>query len=269
MSYDADEIAAVSDPGEIDRETHKRGDRAVVGLSNLLAWLFPVLMMVIVIQVLLRNFGRIGVGPGNQAWMDDLQWWVYGIACLVGVAYAVTTNSHVRVDIFYDNYPDQKRRRVDLFALGWLFLPFTILTWDITFHYAYASILSWEGSDSPNGLHNLWALKVMMNMCFILLAVAIFTRVLRILSNADEDTGWARFVWTLPSVLLSANLVIFYAFWWITRLTDPEMNPRSIARNGLMMAEIEYGPYETKLTVFAAFAVTAVLGAVLYTRRAR
>jgi len=262
-------VGSIYDPGEVERETHNSGDRFVVTLGNLLAWLFPILMLVIVLQVLFRNFGRIDLGPGNQAWMDDLQWWLYGIACLVGVAYAVTTNSHVRVDIFYDNYPEQKRRRVDLFALGWLFLPFTLVTWDVTLHYAIGSVISNEGSDSPNGLHNLWILKIAMNACFLFLAVAIVARVVRLLRRAGVDSGWALFFWTLPGTAFVVNLALFYAMWWLTRVTDPEMNPRSIARNGILMAEVEYGPYETKLTVIVSLLITAAIGAVLYARRAR
>jgi len=263
------EVNSVSDPGEIDRDTHNSGDRAIINLGNVIAWLFPALMLVIVAQVFLRNFGRADIGPGNQAWLDDMQWWLYGIACLVGIAYAVTTNSHVRVDILYDNYPKPKQRRVDMFALGWLFLPFSLLTWDVTFHYAVTSVVAWEGSSSPNGLHNLWILKCLVNVCLIVLAFAIVSRLFRLLEQQGDTSGWAKFVWTLPSIALGLNLIVFYAAWWLTRITDPDMNPRSIGRNGLLMAEIEYGPYETKLTVIVALVLTAILGAVLYTRRAR
>ncbi|MEM9601048.1 MAG: TRAP transporter small permease subunit, partial [Pseudomonadota bacterium] len=251
------------DPGEVDRATYNRGDRFVIGIGNWMAWLFPVLMLCIVAQVFLRQAGS------NQAWLDDLQWWLYGLACLIGIAYAVTTNSHVRVDILYDGYEDRKKRRTDLFALGWLFLPFSLLTWDVTFHYAMASIIAREGSDSPNGLHNLWVLKAVMNLCFLFLTVAIYARIVRILSLAKKDTAWARLFWTLPAAVFSLNLVVFYAAWWVTRLTQPDMNPRSIARNGYLMAEVEYGPYETKLTVIVALALTAIAGVALYTRGRR
>ena len=266
---DPDQIASISDPGEIGRSDHNAGDRLIVTISNFLAWLFPILMLVIVVQVLLRNFGRIDIGPGNQAWMDDLQWWLYGIACLVGVGYAVTTNSHVRVDIFYDNYQPSKQRRIDMFALGWLFLPFIMLSWDVTFHYAYASVLAGEGSDSPNGLHNLWALKVLMNICFVLIGVAIVARLIRLLKIQGADTAWARFFWLAPSIAYGMNLVLFYAMWWLTRVTNPDMNLRSLSRDGYLMAEIEYGPYETKLTVIVALVLTAALGGFLYMRERR
>ena len=70
----------------------------IVFISTLFAWLFPFLMVAICAQVVLRGAGM------NQAWLDDFQWWLYGSAVLVGIAYAVTTNSHVRVDILYDGF---------------------------------------------------------------------------------------------------------------------------------------------------------------------
>ncbi|MEO1703954.1 MAG: TRAP transporter small permease subunit [Pseudomonadota bacterium] len=269
MSATPDEIVQLSDPGEVDRDTHNTGDRAIIGLGNVLAWLFPILMMAIVIQVFLRNFGRLDIGPGNQAWLDDLQWWLYGVACLMGVAYAVTTNSHVRVDIFYDNYEPPKQRRVDLFALGWLFLPFALVTWDVTIHYAITSVVAFEGSSSPNGLHNLWILKVLMNVAFIVIGWAAVARVLRLLEQHGDTDGWSRFFWLAPSIAIGLNLVVFYALWWLTRLTNPEMNTRSIQRDGILMGSIEYGPYETSYTVLIALLLTAALGAVLFVRRER
>lgn len=133
----------------------------------------------------------------------------------------MTTNSHVRVDIFYDNFPESRKRRIDCFALGWLFLPFTLITWDVTFHYAVTSVVAWEGSSSPNGLHNLWILKVLMNVSFIVIGWAAAARLIRLLNEQGEDTGWARFVWMFPSVSIAVNLALFYTMWWLTRITDP------------------------------------------------
>ena len=102
-----DELIKLSDPGEVGRDEHTPADRVVVWFSNFFAWLFPILMIAICAQVVLRQMGN------NQAWLDDLQWWLYGAAVLIGIAYAVTTNSHVRVDIFYDNYDARKKARTD------------------------------------------------------------------------------------------------------------------------------------------------------------
>ena len=89
---------AITDPGERLRAEHYKIDRFVIAVSNVMSWIFPILMFAIVAQVVMRKMGH------NQAWLDDGQWWLYGIAMMAGFAYAITTDSHVRVDIFYQNF---------------------------------------------------------------------------------------------------------------------------------------------------------------------
>lgn len=263
-------IVAISDPGEVNRAEHNRGDRVVIAISNFFAWLFPILMMVIVAQVLLRNFGRLGIGPGNQAWMDDLQWWLYGAAVLVGVAYAVTTNSHVRVDIFYDGYAPRKQRKIDIFGLAWLFLPFIILCWDVTLSYALQSIASGEGSSSPNGLHGLYLLKTFVNLSFILIAFATWSMYLRMLAQLTRPLWWRKLLFALPSVAFAINLVIYYAGLGIViLLAEPGTNARQAGRHWFF-GEIDLiANQEMKITVLITLIVTAIVIAAAYVLRDR
>ena len=96
---------AISDPGERDREYHTRVDRLVIWVGNITAWLFPLLIVAICTQVVIRKLGM------NQAWLDDAQWWLYGFAMTVGFGYAITTQSHVRVDILHQNFSPAKKAR--------------------------------------------------------------------------------------------------------------------------------------------------------------
>ena len=89
----ASQSYAINDPGEGDRSQQTWADRLVIHLANATAWLLPVLMIAITTQVVIRKLGF------NQAWLDDAQWWTYGFAMTVGFVYAITTQSHVRVDI--------------------------------------------------------------------------------------------------------------------------------------------------------------------------
>ena len=253
MTDSVEELAAVSDPGEVGRAEHNKGDRFVIQLCNLAAWLFPILMLAISAQVILRNSGM------NQAWLDDLQWWLYGAAVLMGVGYAVTTDSHVRVDIFYDNYSDEKKTRVNLFAIGWLFLPFIILAWDVTFDYALSSIRANEGSDSPNGLHNLWLLKSFMNISFIFIAIACCAAIHRNLSRLHEPKMW-RLLWAaFPASFLALNLAIYYGlFGLMSLLAEEGTTAREISR-GPVFGELEFGNYELTYTVVAALLLTPLI----------
>jgi len=61
----------------------------MLNLGNCVAWIFPIIMLAIVAQVVLRKAGH------NQAWLDDAQWWMYGFTVLTAFGYAITTESHV------------------------------------------------------------------------------------------------------------------------------------------------------------------------------
>ncbi|MEL6519860.1 MAG: TRAP transporter small permease subunit [Pseudomonadota bacterium] len=248
-----EEIVAVTDPGEANKSSHNRADRFIVHVSNLFAWLFPLLMMAIVAQVFLRGSGM------NQAWLDDLQWWLYGAASLVAIGFAVTTNSHVRVDIFYEHFSDQRKNRIEIFGLVWLFLPFIILAWDYTLHYAISSVQINEGSDSPNGLHKLWILKVFMNVAFLFVGVAIWAAYVRYLDKLTEPTLWRQMLYAFPSTMFLVNLALYYGIWWVLRLTSPaDVNNRQIGRSPIF-GEFEFGQQEMAYTVAMAFVVTVGL----------
>lgn len=254
-----DAIAAVTDPGQVGRDRHNLGDRFSILVSNIVAWIFPILMLIICTQVVLRTLGRSGVGPGNQAWMDDLQWWLYGAAVLVGIGYAVTTTSHVRVDIFYEHFSKRRQRQYDIIALSWLFLPFLILCWDVTLHYAIASVAADEGSSSPNGLHNLWILKLFMNASFLLIAIATWAAYVRNLADLTRPTLWRQLLYAFPSTMYLVNLAVFYALWWTIYLGSPADTPvRQIGRHAVF-GELELGAWEIKYTIVVTLAATILL----------
>ncbi|MEM8812906.1 MAG: TRAP transporter small permease subunit [Pseudomonadota bacterium] len=249
----SDGSVAITDPGAVGVEAHNVADRFIVRISNIIAWIFPLLMVAICAQVFLRSAGM------NQAWLDDFQWWLYGSAVLVGIAYAVTTDSHVRVDILYDNYPQDKKLRTNIFALVWLFLPFVILCWDVTIHYALVSVYADEGSDSPNGLHNLWILKCLMNASFVLMGIAAWAFSVRCLGKLTRPVLWKQLLWAFPSTMYLVNLAVYYAIWWALRLTSPaETTDREIGRAAIF-DEYEFGNYDIPFTIMITVVVTLVV----------
>jgi TRAP-type mannitol/chloroaromatic compound transport system permease small subunit len=257
--------AAIYDPGEVGRDAHTRGDRFVVQLSNIVAWIFPLLMIAICSQVVLRQLGH------NQAWLDDLQWWLYGTAGLVGVAYAVTTNSHVRVDILYALFSERRKAWIDVFGLAWCFMPFVILCWDVTLGYAISSVTANEGSSSPNGLHNLWILKCLMNLAFVLTFAALCAMYVRQMRKLGEMRLGRLLLCAFPSVMFVVNLAIYYVFYVYHYVTLPEdQNPRTIARKPIFDEFEVLGIWDIKYTIVLTLVLTiALIGAALLRDRRR
>ena len=228
-------MVAVSDPGEKERDLQSGLDRLIIHFSNVVAWLFPVLMLAICTQVIIRKMGN------NQAWLDDAQWWLYGFAMTVGFFYAITTQSHVRVDILHQHFPPTKKARIEVFGLGWLLLPFILMMVDIMFHYGWSSVIAREGSDSPNGLHMLYLLKISLPFLFVLAALATISMALRHLRTFAPVHLWTAILALLPSAIFFADRIAYYVLYWFTRLTNPEINPRRISREAIFEHTLTIG----------------------------
>lgn len=226
---------AITDPGEKDRADQTWADRLVIHFSNLTAWLFVVLMLAICTQVVIRKMGM------NQAWLDDAQWWLYGFAMTVGFGYAITTQSHVRVDILHQNFPPRKKAKIEVVGLGWFLLPFIFMMVDIMFHYGWASVIAREGSDSPNGLHMLYLLKISLPVLFVLAGIATISMCARHLGKIAPVHLWTMILATLPAAWFLCERVVFYVLWWFYRVTQPDINPRRIPREAIFEYTIYLG----------------------------
>jgi len=219
---------AISDPGDRLREEHYFTDRLVLGVGNVVAWIFPILMVAIVAQVIMRKMGH------NQAWLDDAQWWLYGFAMITGFAYAITTDSHVRVDIFHFNYSVAKKAKLEIFAIGWLLLPFIAMMVDIMSQYAWASWTAREGSDSPNGLHNLYLLKISLPILLFLACLAGWSMIRRNFNRFTNSTFLKCVLGAFPFCWFVFDRALHHAFYWYLRFTNPDLQPRKIAKEPLM-----------------------------------
>ena len=240
-ALDSGAFEVITDPGELNRAAHGPADRLVVTFANIVAWSFPLLMICIVAQIILRGTGH------NQAWLDDLQWWIYGFAMMTGLGYAVTTGSHVRVDILYQYFSETKKAKIEAMAFGWMLLPFLVMMADILLHYAISSIGNLEGSDSPNGLHHLYILKTSLPLLFILAIVAAWAslrRSLAVFSRADLASYVA---WTFPFLTFVAWRLIHYACYWWVYFTNPDIKVRRITREPIF----DYVPMTALVLVVA------------------
>ena len=178
---------------------------------------------------------------------------------LTAFGYAITTNSHVRVDIFHQNFTDQKKARIEVFALGWLLMPFIAIMTDVLLHYGWQSIVSGEGSSSPNGLHRVYLLKATLPILFTLAGLAAWARFKHYLSQFT-DTGLAsQLIWMFPTAIFVGWRLVHYAAYWFIYFTNSEIKARRITREPF---------FDYALTV-AAVIVVALIVLGLVTRKRR
>ncbi len=89
------------------------------------AWLIVVLMLVVVVEV----FKRYALNAPT-AWIFDASNMLYGTLFMMGGAYTLAHDGHVRGDFLYGNFSPRKQATIDLVLYIAFFLPgIAALTW--------------------------------------------------------------------------------------------------------------------------------------------
>jgi len=156
-----------------------RVSRAVDGLlgpvGRVASWLWIVLLGVIVANVLLRY-----VFGAGRIEFEELQWHLYSLGFLAGLAAAFQADAHIRVDVLRARMRPATRAWVELYGLLLLLAPFAAFVLWAAVPFVAASFEQAEVSPSPGGLPLRWAIKAMLPLGFGLLALAGFARLTRV-----------------------------------------------------------------------------------------
>jgi TRAP-type mannitol/chloroaromatic compound transport system permease small subunit len=163
-----------------------RIDRFLRRAGEILSWIWLVLLAIILINVLLRY----AFGSGRVEF-EELQWHLYSIGFLGGLAYCAQNDSHIRVDVLYERFSPRMRAWIDLYGILLLCLPFCALILASGIPFVAESFASHEISPSPGGLGGRFLIKAALPLAAGLLALAYFSRLLRLGRMLFGDTPQA------------------------------------------------------------------------------
>jgi len=148
-------------------------DASVKAVGHVVMWANVLLMGAIFAQVSLRY-----LLSQNYPKLDEIQWHFYGIVTMIGISYALITDSHVRVDVLHMQLSRRAQRIIEVIGILTLLTPFIYLMIDQGYDYFYESFRVNERSDSPTGLPARWAFKAVIPISFVLLALAALARLI-------------------------------------------------------------------------------------------
>lgn len=150
------------------------------------SWLVLGLVLLICYDVAMRYLFQ----QGSIA-LQELEWHLFALIFLLGAAYTLKHDEHVRVDILYQSHfmTDKKRALVNIFGTLFLLLPFCILVLTSSWPFVENAFYYNEGSPDPGGLPYRYLLKGSLLIAFSLLilqALADMFRNFLTLSNNTE-----------------------------------------------------------------------------------
>ena len=163
-------------------------DRISAVLGRASAWLTLFMVLVSFVIVVMRYVFDAGL-----IWLQESVVWMHAFVFMVGAAYTLQQEEHVRVDIFYREMSPKWRAWVDLFGVLLFLLPVCFfLAWK-AFDFVSVSWRIHEASRESGGLPYplipmLKSILLIMPVTVGLQGIAMLLRCIRTLRRREGDT---------------------------------------------------------------------------------
>lgn len=161
-------------------------DRSNDVIGRSIAWLTVIMVLTQFAVVVLRYLFNVG-------WiaMQESIIYMHAFVFLIGAAYTLHHDAHVRVDIFYHRMSDRGKARVDLLGSIFLLLPVCIFIFMMSWDYVVQSWSLLEGSREAGGLPGVFLLKTSMLLMPVLLGLQGIAMILKslVIISGEPTTG--------------------------------------------------------------------------------
>jgi TRAP-type mannitol/chloroaromatic compound transport system permease small subunit len=122
-------------------------DRISIATGQAAAWLTLLMVLLTFVVVVLRYAFDSGV-----IWLQESVTWMHAMVFMLGAAYTLQSEEHVRVDIFYRNMSARRRAIVNLLGVLFFIAPLCVFFVVESFDYVRASWSIREVSRNSGGL---------------------------------------------------------------------------------------------------------------------
>jgi TRAP-type mannitol/chloroaromatic compound transport system permease small subunit len=152
--------------------------RTVDGISRFFGAIAAALVIVLVVLMLYDVVLRYAFNAPT-IWGNDLNTWLMGASFVLSIAYAMSTDSHVRVDLLYDQRTRPRIRYFDLAGLALIILP--TVTWVTLglFDHFMTAYQSGERSGSGGWNPIVWPFKLVLLVGFVIFTVQIVAEIIK------------------------------------------------------------------------------------------
>jgi len=144
--------------------------QSVENIIKYMAYFTAFILLLLVMLILYDATSRYLFSAGSTA-LQELEWHFFDIVILLSIAYTLHKDSHVRVDIFYDNFSEKTKLFIDTLAILLFILPLSFLIIYIGIGFTELSFLQHEASSDPGGLTHRWIVKSLMPLSFFFVAL--------------------------------------------------------------------------------------------------
>ena len=160
-------------------------ERFTVSIGKSAAWLLILMALTETSVVILRY----GFNEGSIAVQESITY-LHATVFLLGAAYTLSQDGHVRVDVIYRKANARTRAYVNLFGSILFLLPFSVFLFWVSVPYVAQSWSIMEASADAGGVPGVFLLKTLIPVfCFMLTlqGVAEILKSLKTLVQAETE----------------------------------------------------------------------------------
>ncbi|WP_229752756.1 TRAP transporter small permease subunit [Deinococcus aerophilus] len=148
--------------------------RAIDRFSSWLGVVIGGITLLMIAVGLFNVFGRfadryLGTQFSSNSLLE-LQWYLFSVIFLLGGAYVMSLDEHVRVDVLYGRLRPRQRALINLLGTLLFLLPFCVIALWVAIPWFQLSYGMQESSSDPGGLLR-WPVKLLVPIGFVLLFI--------------------------------------------------------------------------------------------------
>ncbi len=165
-------------------------------IGRAVSWATLVMILIGAYNAIVRYLGRfIGTNLSSNVYLE-LQWYLFSVIFLLGAAWTLKENAHVRVDVLFDRMSARGKKIINVGGALLLLLPFCIFVLWTSVPSIRNSWVIREMSPDPGGLPR-YPIKGLILVCFVLLALQGISELIKDWTKEEQqqpesdDTGFA------------------------------------------------------------------------------
>ncbi|WP_236579158.1 TRAP transporter small permease subunit [Hydrogenimonas urashimensis] len=121
--------------------------------------------------------------------LQELEWHLFDILFLLGLAYALKHDKHVRVDILYTRFSQRFKEIVRILTMLLFVIPLGLLVVWYSWDFVLQSFIQHEGSPDPGGLCCRYVIKSFVILAFLLLILQALSETVKAFYRLGELEG--------------------------------------------------------------------------------
>jgi len=142
-------------------------------IGKSIIWLVLIAVLVSTINAIVRKAFDIS----SNAFLE-LQWYLFSGMFLLGAAYALMRNQHVRIDVVTGRFSERTQVKLDIFGFVFFLIPVVLLVIYESWPVFVDSFQTGEMSSNAGGLI-LWPARLLVPVGFVLLLLQGFSEIIK------------------------------------------------------------------------------------------